>query len=50
VFLDVFLSTDTRNQPDLFIAKSLAALFEHVRVPDVEAIENTIRVDSLKVT
>jgi hypothetical protein len=46
VFLDIFLVADTRNQPNLLIGKQLFALLKHVRVANVEGIEDTIGIDS----
>jgi len=46
VLFDIFLVTDSGDEPYFLIWKGLSALFEHVRVSDVEAIKDSVSVDS----
>jgi hypothetical protein len=45
MFFNVFLVTDSGDKPYFLIGEGFSALFEHVGVSDVKAIEDSVSVD-----
>lgn len=46
MLFNVYLVTDSGDEPYFLIREGLSTLFEHVGVPDMESIEDSISVNS----
>lgn len=45
MLFDVFLVADSCDEPYFLVGEGFSALFEHVRVSDVEAVVDAVGVD-----